>query len=61
MDSQWLKVLGLVLIIEAMLPFISPKGYRQAMMQMAQTPDKTLRSLALMALCVGVALIYFSR
>jgi uncharacterized protein YjeT (DUF2065 family) len=61
MDGQWLKVLGLVLIIEAMLPFISPKGYRQAIMQMAQTPDKTLRGLALIALCVGVALVYFSR
>ncbi|HQS01806.1 MAG: hypothetical protein B7Y07_00205 [Halothiobacillus sp. 24-54-40] len=61
MDGQWLKVLGLVLIIEAMLPFISPKGYRQAMMQMAQTPDKALRAVALVALCVGAALVYFSR
>lgn len=60
MDAQWLKVLGLVLIIEAMLPFTSPKGYRQAVMQLAQTSDKTLRSLALVALCVGVAFVYFS-
>ena len=38
MDDRWLQVLGLVLIIEALLPFISPRSYRQAVQQIANTP-----------------------
>ncbi|OYV28827.1 MAG: hypothetical protein B7Z82_01790 [Halothiobacillus sp. 20-54-6] len=43
-----------------MLPFVSPKGYRQAAMQLAQTPDKTLRGGALVVLLIGAALVFFA-
>lgn len=57
MGQLWLQVIGLVLIIEALLPFISPRGYRLAALKMASTPDTTLRIVALIALGLGVVLL----
>lgn len=60
MDDRWLQVLGLVLIIEALLPFISPRGYRQAVQQIANTPDRMLRGVALVVLVIGAVLVMLS-
>ena len=60
MDDRWLQVLGLVLIIEALLPFISPRNYRQAVQQIANTPDRALRTIALVVLVVGAVLVMLS-
>lgn len=59
-DDRWLQVLGLVLIIEALLPFISPRGYRQAVQQIANTPDRALRAIAFVVLVVGAVLVMLS-
>jgi len=53
----WLQVIGLVLIIEALMPFISPRSYRSMALRMAGTPDKTLRLVALITLGFGVVLL----
>lgn len=60
MDDRWLQVLGLVLIIESLLPFISPRSYRQSVQQIANTPDSVLRTIALVALVVGAVLVMLS-
>lgn len=60
MDDRWLQVLGLVLIIEALLPFISPQGYRQAVLQMANTKDGTMRTVAFLLLALGAVLLMLS-
>lgn len=57
MDHLWLQVIGLVLIVEALLPFISPRRYRAMALQMASTPDGVLRTIALVALLAGVILL----
>lgn len=59
-DDRWLQVLGLVLIIEALLPFISPRSYRQAVQQISNTPDRALRTIALVVLVVGAVLVMLS-
>ncbi|MFP4252181.1 MAG: DUF2065 domain-containing protein [Guyparkeria sp.] len=56
MMDDLLRVLGLVLIIEALLPFISPRTYRKAVAQLALTPDARMRSIALAMLLIGLAL-----
>jgi len=56
MMDDLLRVLGLVLIIEALLPFISPRAYRQAVAQIALTPDSRMRGIALAVLLLGLAL-----
>lgn len=60
-DDRWLQVLGLVLIIEALLPFVSPRSYRQAVQQIANTPDRALRAIAFVLLVVGAVLVMLSR
>ena len=49
--------LALVLVIEGMLPFISPNGMRNAMRQMAQMDDKTLRITGLVSMIAGLLLL----
>ncbi|MGM0516607.1 MAG: DUF2065 domain-containing protein [Pseudomonadota bacterium] len=51
-----LRIIGLVLIIEALLPFISPRAYKQAVAQIALTPESRLRIIALAVLLAGFAL-----
>ena len=51
-----LRIVGLVLIIEALLPFISPRAYKQAVAQIALTPESRMRIIALVVLLAGLAL-----
>jgi hypothetical protein len=54
-----IPALALVLVIEGMLPFLSPKSWRDAMSQAAQLPDKTLRGFGFASMMAGVAILYF--
>lgn len=58
LDVLFLKALCLVLIIEGLLPFASPKRWRTMMVIMAQVPDRQLRILGLVSMLFGVALLY---
>jgi len=50
--------LALVLIIEGLLPFISPGGYRRMVQQMAELPDQTLRLTGLFLIVVGLLVLW---
>ncbi len=56
-----IPALALVLVIEGMLPFLSPKNWRDAMSQAAQLPDNVLRSMGFASMMVGVVVLYFVR
>lgn len=49
--------LALVLVIEGILPFVSPNGMRNAMTQMAQMDDKTLRIMGLVSMIAGLVVL----
>ena len=51
------RALALVLVIEGILPFISPDGWRQAMTQASRLSDKTLRSIGFASMIAGVLLL----
>jgi len=53
--------LALVLVIEGMLPFLSPKSWRDAMSQAAQLPDGALRGLGFASMMIGVIVLYLSQ
>lgn len=53
-----IPALALVLVIEGMLPFLSPRSWRDAMSQAAQLPDGVLRGLGLTSMMVGVIILY---
>ena len=59
MWDNLIPALALVLVIEGMLPFLSPRGWRDAMSQAAQLPDNVLRTLGFVSMVAGVIILYF--
>ncbi len=49
----------LVLVIEGIIPFVSPRGYRNAALTAAGLDDRQLRMLGLVSMISGTALLYF--
>ncbi len=58
MWEQILPALALVLIIEGIMPFLSPGSWRQTMAQAAQLPDRALRIIGLVSMIIGVIVLY---
>ena len=55
-DSLW-TALALVLVIEGLLPFVSPAGWRRVFMQMVQLRDGQIRFFALVCVLSGIAML----
>jgi len=55
------SALALVLIIEGLMPFISPSAYKKNMEQMLKLDDSSLRKVALGSMVVGVFFLYLIR
>lgn len=53
--------LALVLIIEGMMPFLSPQRFRQTMLTIAQCSDGTLRGVGLVSMVAGLVALYLVR
>ncbi len=53
--------LALVLILEGLLPFVSPRGYRNMIQQMATIPEKMLRNVGLGLILAGVVFLLLVR
>ena len=56
-----LTALALVLVIEGMLPFISPGKYRRMVLEIAQLKDSQIRNVGLVVMIVGLILLYLVR
>ena len=54
---MWLSALGLVLLIEGVMPLAFPAGWRAAMQRMAGLRDGQLRFMGLAAMAAGVLLL----
>lgn len=48
----------LVLVLEGILPFISPRSWRNAIYTAVQLDDRSLRMMGLVSMLVGVGLLY---
>lgn len=58
MDWQDLfRALALMLVFEGMMPFLSPRGWRQTMQQATQLPDNVLRGIGLASMVAGVIVL----
>lgn len=57
-DSLW-TALALVLVIEGLLPFVSPQSWRRTVVQIAQLQDGQIRFFALLAIVIGAAMLWF--
>ena len=58
--SLLLPAAGLMLVLEGLLPLISPQRWRSVFAQAAKLADGLLRFLGLLALLLGGALLIFS-
>ncbi|WP_300428510.1 DUF2065 domain-containing protein [uncultured Thalassolituus sp.] len=49
---------SLVLIIEGVIPFLYPARWRQLVIRMAETDDRTMRMIGLFSMSLGLILLY---
>jgi len=61
MWDDFVRAMALLLVIEGMMPFLSPDGWRQAMAQAARMTNSTLRVIGLASMLAGVLLLYLNR
>ncbi|MCX7229586.1 MAG: DUF2065 domain-containing protein [Burkholderiales bacterium] len=57
MAANLLAALGLMLIVEGLMPMVSPPGWREAMRRIASLRDGQIRFMGLAAVLAGVALL----
>ena len=56
-ETFW-SAIALVLVIEGLLPFLSPAGWRRAFTQLLQLRDGQLRFFGLCSILLGLALLW---
>ena len=61
MVNELLAACALVLVLEGILPFASPKTVRKMWANIATMPDRTLRIIGLVSMLIGVLLLTIIR
>jgi uncharacterized protein YjeT (DUF2065 family) len=56
-EELWIA-LALILVIEGIMPFLNPTGWRKTLRQVSEMEDKTLRIIGLSSMIFGVILLY---
>lgn len=56
-----LAALALMLVVEGILPFLSPDGFRRMLQSIGQMDDRSLRITGLASMLSGVLLLYLVR
>ncbi len=57
--NELLSALALVMVIEGILPFLSPKSLRGYMLQMINMDDRALRTAGIVLMVTGMVMLYF--
>jgi len=56
-DDLWVAM-ALMLVLEGMVPFLTPRGFKQMMQSVVRIEDRQLRIAGLVSMVVGVVLLY---
>ncbi|MEM6988505.1 MAG: DUF2065 domain-containing protein [Pseudomonadota bacterium] len=56
--SELVVAIALVLVIEGLYPFISPRGYKRVLEHIHTVSDQAVRLTALCLMVTGVVLLY---
>jgi uncharacterized protein YjeT (DUF2065 family) len=59
MLSYWLLALGLMLVLEGMMPFLFPLVWRETLHKLSRLQDGQVRFIGLTLMLVGVLVIYW--
>lgn len=58
MSEALLAAVGLMLVIEGILPFLSPARFRRTLLTAAQMDDRSLRIVGLLSMIAGLGILY---
>jgi uncharacterized protein YjeT (DUF2065 family) len=61
MWDDLLAATALLLVIEGILPFISPQRFREALIQAAGFSDRAMRIMGLASMLLGLVFLYVIR
>ncbi|MDH5395461.1 MAG: DUF2065 domain-containing protein [Gammaproteobacteria bacterium] len=56
-DSLWIAM-GLVLVIEGLMPSLNPKAFKQTMSTIRELDERTLRVFGLISMTIGAVIVY---
>lgn len=56
-NSLWIA-LGLVLVIEGLMPALNPKAFKKTMSTIRELDDGSLRVMGLVSMTVGAVVVY---
>jgi hypothetical protein len=55
------SAVGLMLVLEGLMPFAAPRGFRRTLGAVMQADDRILRLVGLLSMAVGVTVLYLAR
>lgn len=61
MLTDLFAAIALMLVVEGIMPFLSPARFREALLMAARLDDRRLRLLGLAGMLAGVVLLYVVR
>ena len=61
MWDELLAAFGLMLVVEGIVPFLSPSVLRQSLLRLSQLEDRVLRFAGLASMLLGLLVLYFFR
>lgn len=61
MVEDLLVAFALVMVLEGLLPALSPRGWRQAVEQLGTLPDRSIRRFGVILIVAGTLLFHFVR
>jgi uncharacterized protein YjeT (DUF2065 family) len=59
--TEILTAVALVLVLEGMMPFISPRKYREMVAEIARLGDNQVRTVGFVVMIVGVVVLFLVR
>ena len=60
MGSRLLEAVALLLVLEGVMPFLSPSSVRRLLERVNELGDRSLRAAGLASMLAGVLLLYLS-
>jgi uncharacterized protein len=59
--TELLTAVALVLVLEGMLPFVSPRKYREMVAEISRLGDNHIRTVGFVVMIVGVVVLFLVR
>jgi hypothetical protein len=61
MWSELLAAIGLMLVLEGIMPFLNPDKVKRALLELTQLENRILRSMGLISMLIGLVMLYLTR